>query len=515
MEGRSESLPAPVAPPSGALPPHGAAPNGITHEDLDRAGDRFRVERVRRGGGGLRLPLLWLLVGPGILVFLGENDAPSMLSYAATGARYGIGFFVPFILLTFLMGFVVQEMTVRLGAVTHRGHAELIFDRFGRFWGRFAMGDLVIGNFLTLVTEFIGVRAGLGFFGVPPNVAVGGAVLLVCGVILTHRYWTWERITLGLAMFNGLFVPAALLAHPQWGAIGRSFLTWSPMPAGGLFKPDTFLIIMADIGATVTPWMLFFQQSAVVDKGLQGRDIRAGRIDTLLGTVLAATFGIATVVATAPLFAKGINASDYQAAQFAQALQPLIGRVGATLFALGIFEAGLVAAMTISTSSAYAFGEVWGTPHSLNRPLWEGWGFYGILLGSACAAAALVLIPHVPLVYIVLIVNVIAVLAMPPALLFLVLLVNDPEVMGEHVNSRVANISIIAVTALLVLAGLGFGLQTVFPALFGGGGSDACAATQIRTCVPRRGGDGDGARPQFSGSCRPAGRPPGAGGGSW
>jgi len=405
-----------------------------------------------------------------VLVFLGENDAPSMLSYAATGAQFGIGFFVPFVLLTFLMGFVVQEMTVRLGAVTHRGHAELIFDRFGRFWGRFAMGDLVVGNFLTLVTEFIGVRAGLGFFGVPPLIAVGGAMVLVFGVLLTHRYWTWERIALGLAIFNGLFVPAALLAHPRWGMIGHAFLTWTPMPAGGLFKPDTFLIIMADIGATVTPWMLFFQQSAVADKGLQARDIRTGRIDTLLGTLLAATFGIATIVATAPLFAKGINASDYQAAQFAQALQPLIGRVGATLFALGIFEAGLVAAMTISTSSAYAFGEVFGTPHSLNRPLRESWGFYAVLLGSAFAAGAVVLVPHAPLEYIVLIVNVIAVLAMPPALLFLVLLVNDPAVMGEHTNGPWANGAVLIATVLLILAGLGFGLTTVFPKLLGGGG---------------------------------------------
>lgn len=462
-------------------PPQAAATPGvsgdlrrlITHEDIDRARDRLAVVRARDRGAPVYQRLLrlsWLLVGPGVLVFLGENDAPSMLSYAATGAQFGIGFFVPFVLLTFLMGFVVQEMTVRLGAVTHRGHAELIFDRFGKFWGQFAMGDLVLGNFLTLVTEFIGVRAGLGFFGIPPLVAVGGAMLVVFGVILTHRYWTWERITLGLAMFNGLFVPAALLAHPQWAMIGRAFVTWAPLPAGGLLKPDTFLIIMADIGATVTPWMLFFQQSAVADKGLQARDIRGGRIDTLLGMLLAATFGIATVVATAPLFARGINASDYQAAQFAQALQPLIGRVGATLFALGVFEAGLVAAITISTSSAYAFGEVSGTPHSLNRPLWEGWGFYGVLLGSAFAAGALVLIPHVPLTYIVLIVNVIAVLAMPPALLFLVLLVNDPAVMGEHTNGPWGNVAVLTVTVLLVLAGIGFGLITVFPKLFGGGG---------------------------------------------
>ncbi len=476
MEGRSEHLRAQAASvaPRPERPRNGV-PGGITHEDLDRARDRLAVERARRAGRAgtplaRRLLPLWFLIGPGVLVFLGENDAPSMLSYAATGAQYGIGFFVPFILLTFLMGFVVQEMTVRLGAVTHRGHAELIFDRFGRFWGRFAMGDLVIGNFLTLVTEFIGIRAGLSFFGVPPVIAVGGATLLVFGVILSHRYWTWERITLGLAVFNGLFVPAALFARPQWGAIGHAFVTWSPFPAGGLFKPDVMLLLMADIGATVTPWMLFFQQSAVVDKGLQPRDIRAGRTDTLLGTALAAAFGIATVIATAPLFAHGIKTEDYQAAQFAQALQPWIGRVGATCFALGIFEAGLVAAMTISTSSAYAFGEVLHQPHSLNRPLWEGWWFYGILLASASAAGALVLIPNVPLTYIVLIVNVIAVLAMPPALLFLVLLCNDRELMGEHTTGLWGNIAIVAVTVLLVLAGVGYGLVTVFPKLLGGGG---------------------------------------------
>jgi Mn2+/Fe2+ NRAMP family transporter len=439
----------------------------LTHEDIDRAFDRLAVARARTADGRLRhfrwLRLFWLLVGPGVLVFLGENDSPSMLSYAATGARFGIGFFLPFVLLTFLMGLIVQEMTVRLGAVTHRGHAELIFDRFGRFWGLFSMGDLVLGNFLTLVTEFIGVRAGLGFFGVPPVLAVGGSLLIVLGAIATGRYWTWERITLGLAICNALFIPAALLSHPRWGAVGHALLTWTPMPGGA--KSDILLLIMADIGATVTPWMIFFQQSAVVDKGMQPRDIAAGRADTLLGAVLAAVFAVATIIATAPLFAHGMNAGDFQAAQFAQALVPWIGRAGAALFALGIFEAGLVAAITISTSSAYAFGEVLHTGHSLNRPLREAWPFYATLMGSAFLAAGLVLIPHVPLEYIVLTVNVIATLAMPPALAFLLLLVNDREVMGEYVNGRWANIAGVSVAVLLVIAGLAFGLGTVFPGL--------------------------------------------------
>src|SRR5438270_14049457 len=311
----------------------------ITHEDIDRAHDRDRVRATRtQRGMWSRTRLLWLLVGPGILVMLGENDGPSMLSYAATGARFGIGFFVPFVVLTFLMACVVQEMTVRLGTATHRGHAELIFDRFGPFWGWFSMIDLIVGNFLTLVTEFIAIRAGLGFFGVPPWLAILGALAVLYLALVTHRYWTWERNTLAAAAFNLVFVPVALLAHANWREVGHALTTWSPLP-GGLTK-DTLLIILADIGATVTPWMLFFQQRATVDKGLTKRDVRFGRIDTALGAALAATAAVATILATAPLFVHHMSAENFQAAEFAQALQPLIGRFGASLFALGIVEAG-------------------------------------------------------------------------------------------------------------------------------------------------------------------------------
>jgi len=158
----------------------------ITHEDVDRAHDRVRVSAARAQRGFLsRARLLWLLVGPGVLVMLGENDGPSMLSYAATGAKFGVGFFLPFVALTFCMAIVVQEMTVRLGAATHRGHAELIFDRFGPFWGWFSMIDLAIGNFLTLITEFIAIRAGLGFFGVRPWVAILIALAILYSALVT------------------------------------------------------------------------------------------------------------------------------------------------------------------------------------------------------------------------------------------------------------------------------------------------------------------------------------------
>jgi Mn2+/Fe2+ NRAMP family transporter len=461
---------------SGERRPHGldhpSDPSAIviTHEDIDRAHDRELVLETRaRHGFWPRTRLLWLLIGPGILVMLGENDGPSMLSYAATGARFGIGFFLPFVVLTFFMACVVQEMTVRLGAATHRGHAELIFERFGPFWGWFSMVDLMVGNFLTLVTEFIAIRAGLGFFGVPPAISVLGAWLVLVAALTAHRYWTWERVTLAAAIFNLIFVPVALLSHPHWGSIGSAMLHWKPLP-GGLTQ-DTVLILLADIGATVTPWMLFFQQSAIADKGLTTRDIRFGRIDTVIGAALAALAALATIVATAPLFAHGMSAGNFEAGEFAQALQPFVGRWGASLFALGMFEAGMVAAITISTSSAYAFGEVARRPHSLNLPFQQGKSFYLVLIIEAAAAAALVLIPGIPLVYIVLVVNVIAVLAMPPALLFLYMLVNDREMMGELVSPLWANVLALGVVVVLVAAGILFGVSVVAPhtlAIFGG-----------------------------------------------
>jgi Mn2+/Fe2+ NRAMP family transporter len=436
----------------------------ITHEDVDRAHDRFRVSAARAQRGFFsRARLLWLLVGPGVLVMLGENDGPSMLSYAATGAKFGVGFFIPFVALTFCMAIVVQEMTVRLGAATHRGHAELIFERFGPFWGWFSMIDLGIGNFLTLITEFIAIRAGLGYFGVRPWLAILVALVILYAALMSHRYWTWERITLAAAVFNLIFIPVALMAHPNWPAVGHAVITWQPLPG---FNKDVLLIVLADIGATVTPWMLFFQQSATVDKGMTTKDIRFGRIDTVLGAALATAAAVATILATAPLFAHQMTAGNFQAAEFAQALEPLIGQFGASLFALGMVEAGIVASITISTSSAYAFGEVTHKPHSLNLPLGQGKSFYSVLTLCAVAAAAIVLIPGLPLVYVVLLVNVVAVLAMPPALVFLFMLVNDKEIMGGLVSPPWANVLASAVVFILTAAGVLFGISVIAPNIF-------------------------------------------------
>ena len=442
----------------------GSAEERVTHEDVLRARDRLKILKTRAAKSPLRL--LWLLAGPGVLVMLGENDGPSMVSYATTGATYGIGFFVPFILLTFLMAFVVQEMTVRLGVATHRGHAELIFQRFGPFWGYFAMGDLVFGNLLTLVTEFIAIQAGGLYFGLPSWLSVAIGVALVIGSLAFRRDATWERALMGLAAFNLLFIPAALLAHPSGADLAHALANWGPLPGG---MGTAFLtLVLADIGATVTPWMIFFQQSAVVDKGLTRSDLPQGRMDTAIGAVLAAVAAVATLVATAPLFAAHVDVSQFASgADFATALQPLIGTTGATLFALGIIEAGLVAAMTISTSSSYSLAETVSARHSLNLDFAHGRLFYGVAVASTLLAGGIVLIPGAPLLAMTLTVNVIATLLMAPALLLLLLLANDREIMRDLANGWWANLAGGTIIVTISVIGALYGVITVFPNLLG------------------------------------------------
>lgn len=435
-----------------------------SREDVLRARDRRTIARVRAAERPLWL--LLLLAGPGILVMLGENDGPSMLSYATTGALYGVGFFVPFILLTFAMAFVVQEMTVRLGLATHRGHAELIFERFGAFWGYFAMGDLVVGNVLTLVTEFIAISAGSLYFGVPGPLSVALAVALVAAGLMTRRYVTWERLLLALTIGNLFFIPAALYAHPSGAALAHALTHWGPLPGG--LRTSFLTLVLANIGATITPWMIFFQQSAVVDKGLTKADLAQGRLDTALGAALAAVVAIATVVAAAPLFTAHVNVAHFASgADFASALRPYLGNTGATLFALGMIEAGAVAAMTISASSAYAVCETVRSQHSLNLNFSEGRLFYGIALISVLVSAGIVLIPHAPLLAITLSVNIIATLLMAPALLFVLMLVNDREIMGDLANGTRANVAGTTIVVGIALLGAVYGVLAVFPNVLG------------------------------------------------
>ena len=442
--------------PALGLPPIRDGEPPLTHEDAARSVDRERVYSARKHSK--RWKLLWLLVGPGILAMLGENDGPSMIAYASDGAQYGLGFFVPFIPLLFLMAYVCQEMCMRIGAVTHRGYGELVLQRLGKVWGWFGAGDLTLTNLVTLVAEFVSIRVGLAYFHLGAGVAVALGLALVVFTLSGGRYWRWERIVLGLALFNGLFLLAAILVKPDVGALARS-LSFSPFPGGSF---NTLLLLLAStIGATVTPWMIFFQQSASADKGMTPRDINHGRYDTAVGAVLAAIFGIGALVAGAALLThNGTGIQGFAGAGFPEALKHVAGSAAGTVFALGLIEAGAVAILTISASTAYAAGECVGVSHSFNSSPRNAALFYAANIGVALIAAAVILIPGAPLLSIALNANVLATVLLPVSLVLMVMLANDKGLMGAWANKRSTNVIGIAVIAFVGLCGAAYGIDS-------------------------------------------------------
>ena len=435
--------------PAVALPP-------LTEEDTARSFDRARVHDARQRGS--RWPLMWLLVGPGILAMLGENDGPSMIAYASDGAQYGVGFFVPFIPVLFAMAYVCQEMCMRIGAVTHRGYGELVLQRFGSVWGWFAAADLTLTNLITLVAEFVAIRVGLAYFHLGSAVAVALGLLLVVFTFSGGRYWRWERIVLGMALFNGLFLLAAVLVKPHVGAIVSS-LDFRPFPGGSF---NTLLLLLAStIGATVTPWMIFFQQGASADKGMTPRDITHGRYDTAVGAALAAIFGGGALLAGAALLThNGAGIQGFAGAGFPNALRRVAGSAAGTVFALGLIEAGAVAILTISASTAYAAAECVGVAHSFNTSPREAALFYAANFGIALVAAVVILIPGAPLLSIALNANVLATVLLPVSLVFMVMLANDKGLMGRWVNKRSTNVIGISVIAFVGLCGAAYGIDS-------------------------------------------------------
>ena len=427
----------------------------LTDEDIARAHDRSRVHHAR--AANKRGRLLWLLVGPGLLAMLGENDGPSMIGYASDGAQYGLGFFVPFIPVLFAMAFVCQEMCMRIGAVTHRGYGELVLQRYGKVWGWFGAGDLCLTNLVTLVAEFVAIRVGLAYFHLGSGVAVALGLTLVLFTLSGGRYWRWERTVLGLAAFNGLFLVVAIIVKPHFGTLASS-LSFSPLPHGSL---NTLLLLLAStIGATVTPWMIFFQQSASADKGMTPADVRHGRYDTALGAVLASIFGIGALIAGAALLHSGSGIQGFAGAGFPAALSKVAGSAAGTLFALGLIEAGAVAILTISASTAYAAGECVGVSHSFNTSPRNAAVFHAVNVGVALIAAAVILIPGAPLLSIALNANVLATVLLPVSLLFVLTLANDRELMGPWVNKRSTNLIGIVVITFVGCCGAAYGIDS-------------------------------------------------------
>ncbi len=403
--------------------------------------------------------LFLLVAGPGVIVMIADNDAGGITTYAVTGSKFGYSF-IWFLVLLGPVAYVVQEMTVRLGAITKRGHAEAIFDSFGPFWGWFSLLDLILTDWLTIITEFIGMTAALSIFHIPPLLTVIVVIIFSFVIIVQGRYWTWEKIVIGFCALNLIYIPAAFLVHPSISTIFHESVI-PHFPNG--FNNEVFFFLMANIGTTIAPWMIFFQQSSIVDKRLQEKDIPMERLDTAIGSAFTVVVAVFCVIVTGTLL-RGVPIES--AAEASKQLLP-INHYAGTFLAVGLFDAGLIGSLCIAQASSWAYGEVFGWAHSLNTKLGQAPWFYGVQLFILVSAGAVVLIPHAPLVLITLFVQVIAVTLLPAALVFLILLLNDESVMGKYKNTLTQNILGFTIVAVIVVLSSLYAITALFPNLFG------------------------------------------------
>ncbi|MGA7053514.1 MAG: Nramp family divalent metal transporter, partial [Mycobacterium sp.] len=409
----------------------------------------------------IRLMTLLAIVGPGIIVMVGDNDAGGVATYAQAGQNYGYSLLWVLLLLVPVL-IVNQEMVVRLGAVTGVGHARLINERFGRGWGWFSVGDLFLLNFLTIVTEFIGVSLAAEYIGISKYIVVPVAAAALVAIMASGSFRRWERAMFVFIAITLAQIPMLLMSHPQWAHAAKSFVV--PSISGGV-SSDAVLLIIAIVGTTVAPWQLFFQQSNIVDKRITPRFMAYERVDTVLGAFVVVV-GAAALLMTGDWAARSTDSIG----KFidAGAIAHLLGQDNSTLgwlFAIVLMDASIIGAAAVTLATSYAFGDVFGLKHSLHRGFADAKQFYLSYTAMVVLAAVIVLIPGAPLGLITTAVQALAGLLLPSASVFLLLLCNDREVLGPWVNRPWLNwVAVLIVGTLLLLSGI-LMATTLFPHL--------------------------------------------------
>ncbi|HYU63079.1 MAG TPA: Nramp family divalent metal transporter [Verrucomicrobiae bacterium] len=432
-------------------------------EDIHGAFGTIRVSDVApRRTWRRRLLTLAAIIGPGLIVMVGDNDAGGVSTYAQAGQDFGYSLLWTLLLLIPVL-IVNQEMVVRLGAVTGVGYARLISERFGRFWGWFSVAGIFLLNFLTISTEFMGISLAGQYFGIHPVLAVPLAAVILVGITVSGNFRRWERAMFVFLFASLLVLPLAVISHPDPGAALGGFLV--PGVQGGLTS-NSALLIVAVVGTTVAPWQLFFQQSNVIDKRITPRWLEYEKADTVIGAFVVVIGAAAIMIATASAFTGTPEFGRFQdGLHIAQGLRVHISPVAGAIFALLLFDASIVGASAVTLATSYAFGDMFGVRHSLHRGVREAKLFYASYTGMVAVAAAIVLIPRAPLGLITTAVQALAGIMLPSATVFAVLLCNDRAVLGPWVNRAWLNaVAGVIVSAMLVLS-LILVISTVIPSI--------------------------------------------------
>ena len=445
------------------LKPTSAVLDDVHEGDIRGAFGTIRVSDVTpRRTWRRRLLTLAAIVGPGLIVMVGDNDAGGVSTYAQAGQDFGYSLLWTLVLLIPVL-IVNQEMVVRLGAVTGVGYARLISERFGRFWGWYSAVGIFLLNFLTISTEFMGVSLAGQYFGLSIWLVVPVAAAILIGITVSGNFRRWERAMFVFLFASLLVLPLAVLSHPDPGATLKGFLV--PGVQGGLTS-NSALLIVAIVGTTVAPWQLFFQQSNVIDKRITPRWLDYEKADTVLGAFVVVIGAAAIMMATASAFTGTSEFGHYaDGLHIARGLASHISPVAGTIFALLLFDASIVGASAVTLATSYAFGDMFGVRHSLHRGVREAKLFYASYAAMVALAAAIVLIPHAPLGLITTAVQALAGIMLPSATVFAVLLCNDRAVLGPWVNKPWLNaIAGVIVAAMLVLS-LILVVSTVIPSV--------------------------------------------------
>jgi NRAMP (natural resistance-associated macrophage protein)-like metal ion transporter len=409
-----------------------------------------------------RLLTLAAIVGPGLIVMVGDNDAGGVSTYAQAGQDFGYSLLWTLILLIPVL-IVNQEMVVRLGAVTGVGYARLITERFGRFWGWFSVGGIFLLNFLTISTEFIGIKFAGDYFGLSSYVVVPAAALLLVGITISGNFRRWERAMFVFLFASLLVIPLAVLSHPDPASVIKGFI--QPGIQGGLTS-NSALLIIAVVGTTVAPWQLFFQQSNVIDKRITPRWLEYEKADTVLGAFVVVIGAACIMMATASAFTGTADFGHFDnALSVAQGLAGHISPFVGAIFAVLLFDASIVGASAVTLATSYAFGDMFGLSHSLHRGLGEAKLFYSSFSAMVALAAAIVLIPQAPLGVITTAVQALAGIMLPSATVFAVLLCNDRAVLGPWVNKPWLNVVAGFIVGVLLVLSLILVVSTVIPSI--------------------------------------------------
>lgn len=390
------------------------------------------------------LALFLTVAGPGIITAAVDNDANGIATYSIAGAHFGYALLwsLPLALIALI---VIQEMVARMGAVTGMGLADLIREQFGVRATAAIMGALLLANVANTIGNFAGVAGSLEIFRLPRMVGVPIVTVAVAVLVLRGGYRLIERIFLGASAMYVLYVVSAVLARPDWGTALRSAVvpTWRP-------GPEYVFLLVALIGTTIAPWMQFYHQASVVDKGLTADDLRLERVDVTLGALITVLVAGSIIVATAAtLFPHGIQVE--RAEDAARALAPLAGEYASLLFALGLLNAAIFSVAIIPLSTAYAVCEAFGWEAGLDRSFSQAPVFYGLFLAVLAGSALVVLWPGLPLVPVMVASQALNGILLPAVLVIILRLVNDRRLMGSRVNSHGANLIAGATTVLLIL----------------------------------------------------------------